>query len=172
MVSIINTQGTMAALYHTGTGTQVSCSTSQPLPQSTNQSQYMVRAHLPNTAFLPPVRDMGLADTGTQQRQAVRQAVKVHASSTDQPIVPSIQALRTTAVDQALVQQRLQELNQQALPHHPGKYTLHNLAQQTVPQVASKPKGKKEKVDVVCPQDCAFVGHLRARVTYEQLTQA
>ena len=75
-------------------------------------------------------------------------------------------------MDQALVQQRLQALNQQALPQHPGNYTLHNSAQQAVPQVASKPKSKKKKVDVVWPQDCAFVGHLRVRVTYEQLTQA
>ena len=33
-------------------------------------------------------------------------------------------------------------------------------------------KGKKEKVEVVWPQDCAFVGHLRACVLYEQLTQS
>ena len=33
-------------------------------------------------------------------------------------------------------------------------------------------KGKKEKIEVVWPQDCAFIGHLRARVTYEQLTQS
>ena len=32
-------------------------------------------------------------------------------------------------------------------------------------------KGKKEKIEVVWHQDCEFVGHLRARVSYEQLTQ-
>ena len=35
----------------------------------------------------------------------------------------------------------------------------------------SKPKGKN-KVEVVWPQDCAFVGHLCARLTYEQLNQS
>ena len=35
----------------------------------------------------------------------------------------------------------------------------------------NKPKGKKEKIKVVWPQDCAFLGHLRASVSYEQLTQ-
>ena len=38
--------------------------------------------------------------------------------------------------------------------------------------MSNKPEEKKEKVEVIWPQDCAFVGHLRARVSYEQLTQA
>ena len=72
----------------------------------------MPRAHLPGTAFLPPVRDMGMAPASDGQHiQAGRQIGGMHTLNTEQPIVPSIQALRTTAVDRALVQQRLQELN-------------------------------------------------------------
>ena len=173
LASTASSQGTMATFQHMGVGTQVSSGMAQPFLQSTIQSHHMARSHLPNTAFLPLVRDGGMAVTGSQQvQQAGRQATNVHVPNAEHPGVPSIQALRTTAVDQALVQQRLQELNQQALPQHPGNHILHNSVQQTVPQITSKAKGKKEKVDVVWPQDCAFVGHLRARVTYEQLTQA
>ena len=93
----------MTVFHHMGTGTLVSCSISQPFLQSTIQSQHM--AHV------------GMAATGMQQVQVGRQTMNVHVPNIEQPVVPSIQALRTTAVDQALVQQRLQELNQQALPH-------------------------------------------------------
>ena len=92
--------------------------------------------------------------------------------SNDQVLIPSIQALRTTAVDQDLVQRRLTELHQQALPQQAGNNT-HQLSQQDISHKhPSKPKGKKDKVEVVWPQDCAFVGHLRARLTYEQLNQS
>ena len=86
-------------------------------------------------------------------------------------LIPSMQALRTTAVNQDLVQRRLQELQQQATPQTTG--ISSNITSQTHNTGASSSKkGKKEKIDVVWPQDCAFVGHLRARVSYEQLTQA
>ena len=125
LASTASSQGTMATLQHMGVGTQVSSGMAQPF-QSTIQSQHMARAHLPNTAFLPLVRDGGMAATGSQQvQQAGRQVINVHVPNVEQPVVPSIQALRTTAVDQALVQQRLQELNQ-----HPGNHILHNSVQQ------------------------------------------
>ena len=37
---------------------------------------------------------------------------------------------------------------------------------------ASIKKSEKENIEVVWPQDCAFVGHLKSCVTYEQLTQS
>ena len=79
-------------------------------------------------------------------------------------LIPSMQALRTTAVNQDLVQRHLNELQQQAIPQTSGN-TPNKLN-------SNLKKGKKEKVEVIWPQDCAFVGHLRARVSYEQLTQA
>ena len=36
----------------------------------------------------------------------------------------------------------------------------------------SKPKGKKDNIEVVWPRDCAFVGHLHTKGTYEQLNQS
>ena len=93
--------------------------------------------------------------------------------SNDQVLIPSIQALRTTAVDLVdLLQKCLTELHQQALPQQSGNNTPQLSQQDTSHKQPSKPKGKKDKVEVVWPQDWAFVGHLRARVTYEQLNQS
>ena len=87
-------------------------------------------------------------------------------------IIPSIQALKSTAVNQELVQKRLQELQQQVIPQDTGKMTNFSANNQVSFVNNNSKKAKKEKVEVVWPQDCAFVGHLRARVTYEQLTQS
>ena len=70
------------------------------------------------------------------------------------------------------MQKRLTELHQEALPQQAGNNTPQFSQQDTSHKQPSKPKGKKDKVEVVWPQDCAFVGHLRARVTYEQLSQS
>ena len=87
----------------------------------------------------------------------------------DQILIPSLQALRSTAVNQELVQRRLDELHQQAAPQQSGN-SSSTLSQDTCKN--TKTKGKKEKVDVVWPQDCAFVGHQRSRLTYEQWNQS
>ena len=71
--------------------------------------------------------------------------------SNDQVVIPSIQALRTTAVDQDLVQRRLTELHQQALPQQTGNNTPQLSQQDTSHKQPSKPKGKKDKVEVVWP---------------------
>ena len=89
----------------------------------------------------------------------------------DQVLIPSLQALRSTAINQDLVQRRLDELHQQAAPQQTGNPSS-TLAQDTCNKQSSKTKGKKEKVEVVWPQDCAFVGHQRTRLTYEQLNQS
>ena len=89
-----------------------------------------------------------------------------------QNIIPSLQALRTTAVNQNLVQRILNELQQQALPRATGNL-VPNLTHHELNNGTTNPKkSKKEMVEVVWPQDCAFAGHLRSRVTYEQLMQA
>ena len=123
--------------------------------------------------IIPP---LGGATMMPQNHQQQHNITGQHTATTlvnqDQPIIPSIQALRTTAVNQDLVQQRLQQLNQYALPQQPGNSLSHIPPPHTAPVLTSKPKTKKEKIEVTWPQDCAFVGHLRARVTYDQLTQA
>ena len=93
-------------------------------------------------------------------------------SSNDEILIPSIQTLQTMAVDQDLVQKWLTELHQQALPQQSGNNTPQLSQQYMSHKQPSKPKGKKDEVEVVWPQDCAFVGHLRARLTYEQLNQS
>ena len=87
----------------------------------------------------------------------------------DPVLIPSLQALRSTAVDQDMVQKRLDELHQQAAPQQTGNYPSSLLHQDTGHKQNGKVKGKKDKVEVVWPQDGAFVGHQRTRLTYEQL---
>ena len=149
------------------------------LQQHHIQATHMQGSHLPGQ--VPPgVGQVPLLPTGitqapllnTHMAHATVPQTSNQAVTRDHTIIPSIQALRTTAVNQDLVQQRLQELNHLALPQQQGNYIHYNPPQVTQTHVATKPKGKKEKVEVVWPQDCAFVGHLRARVSYEQLTQA
>ena len=87
----------------------------------------------------------------------------------DPVLIPSLQALRSTAVDQDMVQKHLDELHQQAAPQQTGNYHSSLLHQDTCSKQTGKVKGKKDKVEVVWPQDGAFVGHQRTHLTYEQL---
>ena len=89
-----------------------------------------------------------------------------------QGIIPSLQALRTTAINQDLVQRRLDELQHQAIPQTACNPLHIQSRHEPSSNSTNHRKGKKEKVEVVWPQDCAFAGHLRSRVTYEQLTRA
>ena len=152
---------------------QSSQSAQNVLQQPQTQAIYMPRSQLSGQV---PLIASGATHVGllpnNQSTYAAVQHVNNQAVNPEHPIIPSIQALRTTAVNQDLVQQRLQELNHLALPHHQGNHINYTLPQPGPGQVPNKPKGKKEKVEVVWPQDYAFVGHLRARVSYEQLTQA
>ena len=93
------------------------------------------------------------------------------AKPDDKVLIPSLQALRSTAINQDLVQRRLDELHQQAASQQTGNPSS-TLSQDTCNKQSNKTKGKKEKVEVVWPQDCAFVGHQCTRLTYEQLNQS
>ena len=107
-----------------------------------------------------------------QQQWGVTGGLPTGQQTQELNIIPSIQALKSTAVNQELVQRRLQELQQQVIPQDTGKMTNFSASNQVNSLNNNSKKGKKDKVEVVWPQDCAFVGHLRARVTYEQLTQS
>ena len=128
-----------------------------------------------NSHVLPGVAPtVGLSNTqgGANPQQINPRGLSIHGQPEQQGIIPSLQALRTTAVSQDLVQHRLDELQHQAIPQTTGNPLHIQSRYDTSNNSTNHRKGKKEKIEVVWPQDCAFVGHLRSRVTYEQLTQA
>ena len=128
-----------------------------------------------NSHVLPGVTATGglsHSQGGAHHQQTDPRGLPVNRQTEQQGIIPSLQALRTTAVNQDLVQRRLDELQQQAIPQAVGNPLHISSCHEPSSKSTNHRKGKKEKVEVVWPQDCAFVGHLRSRVTYEQLTQA
>ena len=128
-----------------------------------------------NSHVLPgvtPVVGLSNMQGGASYHQSESRGLPINRQTNQQDIIPSLQALRTTAVNQDLVQRRLDELQQQAVPQAAGNPLHIQSHHQCSSNSTNHRKGKKEKVEVVWPQDCAFVGHLRSRVTYEQLTQA
>ena len=130
--------------------------------------------NLINSHVLPgvtPVVGLSNMQGGASYHQSESRGLP-NRQTNQQDIIPSLQALRTTAVNQDLVQRRLDELQQQAVPQAAGNPLHIQSHHQCNSNSTNHRKGKKEKVEVVSPQDCAFVGHLRSRVTYEQLTQA
>ena len=106
------------------------------------------------------------------QYHRVRGELPLPQQMPEENIIRSIQALRTTAVNQDLMQQRLTQLQQEALPQATGNAAYNHTSIEPNRASTNVKKGKKEKIEVVWPQDCAFAGHLRACVTYEQLTQS
>ena len=134
--------------------------------RDTNQANLHV---LPGVA---PTVGLSHMQGGANHQQMEHRTLPSNAHIEQQGIIPSLQALRTTAVNQDLVQHRLEELQQQATPQAAGNQLNCNPRHESSNNSTSHRKGKKEKIEVVWPQDCAFVGHLRSRVTYEQLTQS
>ena len=128
--------------------TQSQVATSQAQGHMSTQEQWTGQANMG--------RAPQLAGAATQQ-------------SGDTVLIPSLQALRSPAVDQDLVQKRLDELHQQAAPQQAGNYHSSLLHQDIGNKQIGKVKGKKDKVEVVWPQDGAFVGHQHSRLIYEQL---
>ena len=81
-----------------------------------------------------------------QPQSTAGQHTAIPLMNQEQPIIPSVQALRTTAVNQDLVQQRLQQLNQCALPQQPVTYFLitQHITQSQQQQI--NPKLRKRKL--------------------------
>ena len=73
--------------------------------------------------------------------------------------LPTLNTLKYSAVDKQLIQERLQQLRDHSVPQRQGEL-LH---------CCDNNNKKKKKVECTWPQDCAFVGHLQTRLTYEQL---
>ena len=74
--------------------------------------------------------------------------------------VPMLPDLRTSAVDQGVIQSRLNEVRQQAFLQPQGEFICCN---------AEHNGTKKKKVHVPWPNDHVFVGPSRTKVTYAQL---
>ena len=126
-----------------------------------------------HTGGLPSLRGLSHGQEQIQQQQwGITGGLPTSQQAQEHSIIPSLQALRSTAVNQEMVQRRLEELQQQAIPQDTGKIINFSSSRELGSVTNNTKKGKKEKVEVVWPQDCAFVGHLRAQVTYEQLTQS
>ena len=71
--------------------------------------------------------------------------------------LPTLNTVRSSAVDQQLMQERLQQLRDRLVPQPQGEL-LH---------CCDNSRKKKKKMECTWPPDCAFVGHLRTRLTYE-----
>ena len=110
--------------------------------------QSQIRQPTQQTLIPPPGGPTMMPQTYQQLQNTMGQHIATTVANQDQLIIPCIQALRTTAVNQDLVQQRLQQLNQYALPQQPGNSLSHNPAPYTAPAITSKPKTKKEKIEV------------------------
>ena len=148
----------------------------QPVSMYTQYNHTAIRdIHQANSHVLPGVTPaVGLSHTqgGAGYHQSDPRGLPTSRQSEQQDIIPSLQALRTTTVNQDLVQHRLEELQHQAKQQAAGN-PLHIPPRHEPSSTSTNHrKGKKDKVEVVWPQDCTYVGHLRSRVTYEQLTQA
>ena len=80
--------------------------------------------------------------------------------SAEQPFIPSIQAIQSITVDQDYVQQRLEQLNQYALPQHPGNPLFHS-------SVVSTAYSYVSKLNLTTPEDsqpiifCSLVSHCK-----------
>ena len=100
------------------------------LQQTPTQATHIPRSHLSGQA---PLITSGVTHvrplSNNKLTYAAVQHANNHAVNLEQPIIPSIQALQTTAVNQDLMKQKLQELNHIALPHHRGSHTHYNLPQ-------------------------------------------
>ena len=94
----------------------------------------------------------------TDGQQGVSQA-----STTQQCVIPSMQALRNTADTHQRVNQRYQELEQATNFNEAGNLEL-------LFDTLQKRVQKQEKLKVKWPQDLAFIGTHRRRPSYEKLT--
>ena len=100
---------------------------------------------------------VGLQEMAQLQPPSIRGQLPLPHQTTENNIIPSVQALRTTAVNQDLVQQRLTELQQEALPQATGNAAYNNYNSEFSRASASVKKSKKEK-------KCKWSGHRTAHL--------
>ena len=87
-------------------------------------------------------------------------------------LVPNLSTLRNSADIQAQVNARLQELKQANQMNTAGTGNLSIMSPDLSKEVTVGSKGGKDKkISVAWPQDLTFVGTLRKRPQYEDLTQ-
>ena len=132
---------------------------------------YMNNVHVPQNV---PILSSTVATAGGVQAEGVSVGSmlqkrtesdtthKVHLQNATESIIPSLQQLRQANDIHTKVQRKYQELEDTAGHGNQGNLDL-------LLEVLSK-KQKQDKIKVQWPQDLAFVGSMRKRPTYEQLT--
>ena len=96
-------------------------------------------------------RHSGSVDRHSSSRDGFTTWGHITQQPGDPVLIPSIQALDSTAVKQDLVQRRLDELHQQAAPQQAGDLSPRLLQHDALTKLSSKAKNKKDKVEVVWP---------------------
>ena len=136
---------------------------SQAIAPSVYTMSYQQQPHM---ASIPQVQT-NATQVGTGQHiipQTHQIAISTHGQEHILPHpgqntqIPALDTLRGAAVDQQLVQARMQEVRNAAAPKISGESNCC---------IENK---KKKKIDIPWPQDFVFVGPSRIRLTYEQLT--
>ena len=100
--------------------------------------------------------------TGTVRARGRSQETVAHLGTREEPLIPSIQALKNSADIHSRVNQRYAELEEAGTIGQQGNFNsfLESL---------HKHVSKQEKIKVKWPQDLAFIGTQRKRPTYDQL---
>ena len=137
------------------------------LVNKNNNSQHsannVTHTHVNNSPMFCSTAIQGQDQTsGTQIRAGTQQGSQGMAEGDN--LIPSLQTLRQTGDITQKVQQRYQELEQAATLDSAGNLQL-------LLEVLNK-RQKQDKNKVKWPQDLAFVGSMRKRPTYDQLTMA
>ena len=100
--------------------------------------------------------------TGTVRARGCSQETVAGLETREEPVIPSIQALKNSADIHSRVNQRYAELEEAVAVGQQGNFNsfLESL---------HKHVSKQEKIKVKWPQDLAFIGTQRKRPTYDQL---
>ena len=154
--SMAGTQGLVLSqsthVNFTGTG-MTSMAANPVVPQVT--APYHVSMYVPPVSHALPLQSLQQLPLPMPVPQ------QPHTDGVQQQAVglPTLNTLRSSAMDQQLIQERLQQLRERSVPQPQGE--LIHCCDNNI--------NKKKKIECTWSQDCAFVGHLRTRLTYEQL---
>ena len=155
-----------------GNGLQILVSIIEPLPPLYNTCYPTGQNKLPGSSTLfPTAHQMSGSQFAEQQKQIQQvpgtrtttgEVEQLHARTEEDSLIPSLQALRNSQTIHQKVNKRYQEL-EEAVQVSPGNL---DILLDTIQKKVHKDAKKKVK----WPQDLAFVGSLRKRPTYNQLT--
>ena len=156
-----------------GNGLQIPVSIiNEPLPPLYNTCYPTGQNKLPGSSTLfPTAHQMSGSQFAEKQKQIQQvpgtrtttgEEEQLHARTEEDSLIPSLQALRNSPTIHQKVNKRYQEL-EEAVQVSPGDLDI-------LLDTIQKKVHKDAKRKVKWPQDLAFVGSLRKRPTYDQLT--